>query len=175
MLLLKNACKDLLKLGTNASYGIPTKCCYFFKWIRNPIWPPRPLIGWYIFHFFSRSAEEIYSKLSTNISYGVLTKCCCFLSGSEIQYGRPEPLFGWDISKFFSIKAAGIYSKLSTNVPYGVPTNCCCLLSGSEVKYPDSGLWLTDISTSSPERPQGSTPMLVQMFLMGSRPSVITF
>jgi len=48
------------------------------KRIRNPIWPPWPLIGWHILNFFSRTAEGIYSKLATRIPYEVLTKCCYF-------------------------------------------------------------------------------------------------
>jgi len=77
------------QLATNVPFEVPTKCCYFFKSIRNPIWPHWPLIGWHILNFFSRTAERIYSNLATNVPYEVLTNCCYFLSRFEIQYDRP--------------------------------------------------------------------------------------
>jgi len=76
------------KLGTNISYVVPPKCCYFLSGSEISIWPPRPLIGWHIFNFLSSMATVIYSKLGINVPYGVLTKCCYFLNGSEIQEGH---------------------------------------------------------------------------------------
>jgi len=69
-----------------------------------------------------------------------------------------------------------MYSNLGTDVPYDVPTKCCCFLSGSEFQYGRLGLLLADIfSGSSQERLKGSYPNLAQMFLIGFRPSVVTF
>jgi len=88
----------------------------------------------------------------------------------------PWPLIGWNILNFFSRTAKGIYYKLATNVPYEVPTKCCYFSSRSEIQYDRPGLWLADTYwTSSQERLKGFTPSLRQMFLMSSRPSVVTF
>jgi len=88
----------------------------------------------------------------------------------------PWSMICWQVFNFFSRTTAGIYSKLSTDVPYGVPTKCCYFLSGCKVEYSWHGLWLADtFLTSSQEQLQGSTSNLAQMFLMGSRQSVVTF
>jgi len=85
------------------------------------------------------------------------------------------PLIGWHILNF-SRTAEGIYSKLATQVPYEVLTKCCYFLSRSEIQYGCPDLWLADTFwTSSQERLKGSTPILPQMFLMRSWPSLVTF
>jgi len=96
-----------------------------FKRIKNPIWPPWPLIDRHILNFFSRTAEGIYSKLATNVPYQVPTKRCYFLSRSEIQYGRPGLWYIFNFSRM----AKEIYSKLVINVPYEILTKCCYYLS----------------------------------------------
>jgi len=88
-LLLKNGWRDLLQPCHKCFLWGPDQVLLLFKSIRNPVWPPWPLIDWHIFIFFSRMAEGIYSKLATNVSYEVPTKWCYVLSQSEIQYGRP--------------------------------------------------------------------------------------
>jgi len=126
-LLLKNRWRNLLQTCRKCSIWGPDQVLFLFKSIWNPISPPRPLIGWHILKFFSRTAKGIYYKLATNINYEVPTKCCYFSSRSKIQYGHP-------------------------------------------------GLWLADTYwTSSQELLKGSTPNLPQMFLLRSRPSVVTF
>jgi len=88
----------------------------------------------------------------------------------------PWPLICWHIFNFFSRTAEGIYSKLATNVSCEVLTKCCYFLIWSEIQYGRPGLWLADtFSTSSQEWQMESTPNLPQMFLMRSRPSVVTF
>jgi len=82
--------RDLLQSCHKCSLSGPDQVLLLFKQIRNPKWPPWPLIGWHIFNFFSRTAEGIYSKLATPVFYEVPNKCCYFLSRSEIQYGHPS-------------------------------------------------------------------------------------
>jgi len=81
--LLKNGWRDLLQTYHKCSWWGPDQVLLPFKPIRNPIWPPWPLIGWHIFNFFSRTAEGLYSKLATNVPYKILTKCCYYLSRSK--------------------------------------------------------------------------------------------
>jgi len=123
-----------------------------------------------------RLAARIYSKLGTNVPYTVPTKCCYFLCRSKIQNGHPGI---WLANTFSTSKnVAVIYPNLGTNVPYGIPSKCCYFLCRTEIQYGHPGLWLADtLLTSSQEQlqPQGSTSILAQIFLMESRPSVITF
>jgi len=101
------------KLGTNHPYGIPTKCCYF--WRSSEMQYGRP--GLWLVDTISTSVQEQLQistpKLGTNISYGFPTKCCYFLSGSEKQNGLPGL---WLADNFYSRTAAGIYSKIRTNI-----------------------------------------------------------
>jgi len=129
-----------------------------------------------ILNFFSRTAKGTYSKPATNVPYEVPTKCCYFSCRSEIQYGLPGLWLADTFFNFFSRTAEGICAKFATNVPYEVLTKCCYFLSWSEIRYGRPGLWLADTFwTSSQVRLKGSTPNLPQMFLMRSRPSVVTF
>jgi len=120
--------------------------------------------------------EGIYSKLGTNVPYEVPIKCCYFIKSIRNSIWPPWTMIGGHIFNFFSRTDKEINSKLGTNVPYEVPTKCCCFSCGSEFKYVRPGLSLTDtFLTSSPKWLKGSTPNLAQMFLMRSRPSVVTF
>jgi len=71
------------KLATNVPDKGPDQVLLLFKPIRNPIWPPWPLIGWHILNFFSRTSEGIYSKFATNVPYEILTMCCYYLNRSK--------------------------------------------------------------------------------------------
>jgi len=75
---LKNGWWDLLHTCHACSLWCLDQVLLLFKSIRNPIWPPWPLIGWHNLNYFSIRAEEIYSKLATSVPYKVLTKCCYF-------------------------------------------------------------------------------------------------
>jgi len=118
------------------------------KWIRNPIWPPYPLIDWHILDFFSRTAEGIYSNVVTNVLNGVTNKCVTF-KWIRNPICPPFPLICWHILYFFSRTASGIYYNLVINVPYRVTNKCYYFLRGSEIQNGCPGLWLADTFSTS--------------------------
>jgi len=103
-LFLKNGWRDLFQTCHKCSLWGPDQVLLLFKSIWNPIWPPRPLIGWHILNF-SRMAEGIYSKFANTFlmrSYNYM-----LLHGSDqvlllFKLIRniiwpPWPLIGWHI------------------------------------------------------------------------------
>jgi len=95
--LLKNGCRDLLQTRHKCSLWGPVQVLLLFKWIRNPIWLPWPLIDWHIFKFVLNGLRDLATP--------ILTKCCYFLSGSKIQYGcMPWPLIGWHARSWSSVR-----------------------------------------------------------------------
>ena len=76
-------------------------------------WPHWPLIGWYIFHFFSETAEQN----STKTCQGARSQCplpSLFFGPTGRPTWPPEPLIGWDIFDFFYETAERNSTKLDT-------------------------------------------------------------
>ena len=69
----------------------------FFGPIGKTRWPPQPLIGWYIFDFFSETAEQNSTKLDRKQDLNVLYQDCVFSGRSVKKRWPPWPMIGWDI------------------------------------------------------------------------------
>ena len=83
------ACQ-VTKLTTNVLLGVLKKSCIFFEVIRNPRWQPWPLIGRYIFNFFTRiTALQVTSSGPQEV----------FLLFRVIWYPTwlLQSVIGWDI------------------------------------------------------------------------------
>jgi len=66
-LLLKNGWRNLRQTCHKCFLWDPDQVLLLLKSIRNPIWPPWPLIGWHILNFLSRTSEGFCFKLATNV------------------------------------------------------------------------------------------------------------
>jgi len=137
------------KLGTNVPYEVPTNCCYFCV---NPKAKMAALASdWQtMFYFFSRTAA--------NVPYEDRNKCCYLLFES--------------VSEWVSEK--GFTSEQRRKVIHGRVK--LRKRRNKEIQAVHPWLWLVDTFLTSSGNPfQGFIPNLAQMFLMGSRPSVITY
>jgi hypothetical protein len=63
---------------------------YLFEAIKNPRWLYWPLVGRYIFDFFSRTTACEASRLNRNDPQEVLKKSYSFSERFEIQHGCPS-------------------------------------------------------------------------------------
>ena len=63
---------------------------YLFEAIKNPRWLYWPLVGRYIFDFFSSTTACEASRLDRNDPQKVLKKSYCFSERFEIQHGCPR-------------------------------------------------------------------------------------
>ena len=83
----------------------------FFGPIRKIRWRPWPLIGWDIFDFFSKTAEQNSTKLDRKQDLNTLYQVFVFLADRKTRW-PPWPLIGWDIFDFFSETAERNSTKL---------------------------------------------------------------
>jgi len=130
-LFLKNGWRDLLQTCHKYSLWGSDQVLLLFKSIRNPIWPPWPLIGRHIFNFFSRMAEGIYTKLATCSLWGP-NQVLLLLKPIWNPIWPPWPLIGRHIFNLWRM-AEGTYPKLATNVPYDILTKYCLIFKSSVV------------------------------------------
>jgi len=92
----------------------------------------------------------------------------------HINYFFVSPPFMYILDRYFGDNYIEIFLIISLWVHISI--KCLWNFSWTEIQYGWPGLWLADIFfTSTQERLKGSTLNLVQMFLMESRPSVVTF
>jgi len=124
-LLLKKGWRDLLQTCHTCSLWGPDQVLLIFKSIRNPAWPPWPLIGWHILNFFSKNDWRDLLQTCHKCSLCGPDKVLLLFKQIRNPICPPWPLIGWHILNFFSRRAEGIYTKLATHVPYEVPTKCC--------------------------------------------------
>ena len=61
----------------------------FFGPIGKTRWPPWPLIGWYIFDFFSETAKQNSRKLDRKQDLNVFYQVCVFRANRKKQDGHP--------------------------------------------------------------------------------------
>ena len=73
----------------------------YFELIRKTRWPPRPLIGWDIFDFFSETAERNSNKADRKQDLIMLYQFCVFRVNQKTRLS-PRPLISWDIFYFSS-------------------------------------------------------------------------
>ena len=86
-------------------------------------WPPWPLIGWYIFDFFSKIAERNSTKLDRKQDRNILYQVCVFRADRKNKMAALAS-DGWDNFDFFSETAERnsrkLYRKQDLNVFYQV-------------------------------------------------------
>ena len=83
----------------------------FFGPIGKKRWPPWPLIGWDIFDFSSKTAEQNSTKLDRKQDLNVLYQVCVFQANPKNKMAA-WPLIGWDIFDFSSKTAERNSTKL---------------------------------------------------------------
>ena len=66
-----------------------TKFVFFGQIGKKTRWPPRPLIGWDMFDFFSETVEQNGTKLDRKQDINVLYQVCVFSGRWEKEDGRP--------------------------------------------------------------------------------------
>ena len=88
-LLLCNRWTELNETLQEAKSQRPLLSLCFSGRSEKTIWPPRPLIGWDIFDFFSETAEQNSTKLDRKQDLNVFYQVFCFSGLSEKEYGRP--------------------------------------------------------------------------------------
>ena len=74
----------------------------FFGLIGKTRWPPRPLIGWDMFDFFSETAEQNSTKSWQEARFQRPLPSLCFFGPIGKTRWPPWSLIGWDIFNFFS-------------------------------------------------------------------------
>ena len=84
----------------------------FFGSIGKTRWPPWPLIGWYIFDFFSETSERNSMKLDRKQDLNVFYQIVFFGPIGNTRW-PPWPLIGWDIFDFSSEIGEGNSTKLN--------------------------------------------------------------
>ena len=106
----------------------------FFGPIGKTRWPPRALIGWDTFDFFSKTAEGNSTKLDRKQELNVLYQVLCFSGRSENQDGRSRHLIGWDIFDFFSETAEPNWKKLDRKQDLNVLYKVCVFRANQKNK-----------------------------------------
>ena len=96
----------------------------FFGPIAKTRWPPWPLIGWDIFDFSSKTAEQNSTKLDRKDDLNVLYKFVFFLTIGKTRW-PPWPLIGWDIFYFSSETAEQNSMKLDRKEDLNVLYKVC--------------------------------------------------
>ena len=120
----------------------------FFRPIRNLRWSPWPLIGWFIFDFFSETAERNLLKLDRKEELNVLYQVC-LSRRSEIQYGYSGC---WLAETFWTFlwNCCTEFAETWQDARSQRPLPSLCFSGRSENKDSNTGLWLAEtFSTSS--------------------------
>ena len=95
-----------------------------FGLIRKTRWPPRPLIGWDIFDFFSEIVEQNSMKLYREQDLNVLYQVCVFRADRKNKMAA-RSLIGWDILDFFSETAEQNSTKLDRKQDLNILYQVC--------------------------------------------------
>ena len=109
---------------TGTKISMPSTKFVFFGLVGKTRWPPWPLIGWDIFHFFSETAEQNSTKLDRKQDLNVFYHVCVFGSIGKTRW-PPWPLIGWDIFDFFSEIAERNSTKLDRKQTLNVLYQVC--------------------------------------------------
>ena len=111
-LLLWNRWTEFNETWQEARYqrSVPSLC--FSGRSEKTRWPPWPLIGWDIFDFSSKTAEQNLMKLDRKQDLNVLYQVCVFRPIGKTRW-PPWPLICWDIFDFSSENAERNSTKLN--------------------------------------------------------------
>ena len=129
----------------------------FFGLIGETRWPPWPLIGWDIFHFFSETAERNSTKLNRKQDLNVLYQVCVFradrknkMAALASDWLRHFRLLLWNRWMEFNETWQAARSQR--------PLPSLCFSGRSEKQDGRPGLWLAEtFSTSSLNPPPSPT------------------
>ena len=124
----------------------------FFGPIGKTRWPPWPLIGWDIFHFFSETAERNSTKLDRKQDLNVLYQVCVFRADQKNKMAA----LASDWLRHFRLLLWNHW--LEFNETWQEARSQCLLLSlcfsgRSEKQDGRPGLWLAETFSTSPLKP----------------------
>ena len=136
----------------------------FFGLIGKTRWPPRPLIGWDIFNFFSETAEQNSTKLDMKQDLNILYQVCVFradrknkMAALASDWLRHFRLLLWNRWKEFNETWHEARSQH--------PLPSLCFSGRSEKQDGRPGLWLAETFSTSPLKPLNG----IQRNLTGSK------
>ena len=129
----------------------------FFGPIGKTRWPPRPLIGWDIFDFFSETAERNSTKLDRKQDLNVLYQICVFradrknkMAAEASDWLRHFRLLLWNRWTEFHETWQEARSQR--------PLPDLCFLGRSEKQDGRRGLWLAETFSTSSLKPLNGIP-----------------
>ena len=135
----------------------------FFGPIGKTRWPSWPLICWYIFNFFSETAERNSTKLDRKQHLNVLYQVGVFRADRKNKMAALSS----DLLSHFStspLKPLNGINKTWYEATSQCPLPSLCFSGRSDKQYGRSGLWLADTFSTSPLKPLNG----IQQNLTGS-------
>ena len=134
-------------LEARSQRPLPSLC--FFGPIGKTKWPPRPLIGWDIFDFFSKTAERNSTKLDGKQDLNILYQVCVFRADRKNKMAA----LASDWLRHFRLLLLNRWMEFNETwleARSQRPLPSLCFLGRSEKQNGHLGLWLAEtFSTSS--------------------------
>ena len=163
-LLLWNHWTESNKTWQEARSQRPLPSLCFVRPIGKTRWPPRPLIGWDIFDFYSETAERNSTKLDRKQDLSVLYQVCVFwvdrknkMAALASDWLRHFRLLLWNRWTEFNETWQEARSQC--------PLSSLCFLGRSEKQDGRPGLWLAETFSTSSLKPLNG----IQRNLTGSK------
>ena len=150
-LLLWNCLMEFNETWQEARSQHPLRSLCFWGRSEKKRWLPWPLIGWNIFDFSSKTAEQNSTKLDRKQDLKVLYQVCVFSGRSEKQDGRP----GLWLAETFSTSPLKLLNGIQWNLTGSIisvsPTKCVFCGSIRKTRWPPWPLIGWDIFDFSSE------------------------
>ena len=153
-------CKPEVRPGAREETASPA-------YVNPPKWPSWPLLGWGIFEFFSKIAEQILTKSDRKKYLNVIYQVCVFRSDRKAKMADLTSL--WLIHfRFLLWKCWTEFNEnwLEARSQHSLPILCFSGLSENQDDC--SGLWLSETFSTSSLKPQNR----MQWNLTGSKISI---
>ena len=124
----------------------------FFGLIGKTRWPPWPLIGWYIFDFFSETDERNSTKLGRKQDDNVFYQVCVFRP--DRKYKMAALASDW-LSHFRLLLCNRWteFNEIRQEARSQCPLPSLCFLGRSEIQDGRPGLWLAETFLTSSLKP----------------------